>query len=100
MSRDDMGTFIYYNEDYMTTVSSTKDFFSTPDLSIAAYLVTIGFPLNHLDKSNRRKVVFSFYREDGLDEAIQAFWVDADVSVSPLQYFNNIKTLKNRIYSE
>jgi len=84
----------------MTNHHSLKDFYSTPDLSIASYLVTIGFPLDHLDKSNRRKVVFSFYRDDGLDQAIQAFWADTDVSVSPLQYFNTIKTLKNRIYSE
>jgi len=86
-------------EDYMSNTYSTNDFFSTPDLSIAAYLVTIGFPLDHLDKSNRNKVVFSFYRDDGLDEAIQAFWADSGASVSPLQYFNTIKTLKNRIYS-
>ncbi len=78
---------------------SVNDYFNTFDLGLSAALVSLGFPIDHLDKSNARKVEFVFLRVDGLDQAIQSYWSNS-LSVSALSYFNATKMIKNRIYSE
>jgi len=75
------------------------DFFNTFDLGSAASLVTAGFELVALDKSNIRKVQFIFHRTTGIEKVIDEYWTDK-LEVKARLYFDNIKMLKNRIYSE
>lgn len=82
----------------MNTLSE-NDFFYSTDLGLAASLVSHGFFLNHLDKSNPQKVEFCFERVSQLDQAIQLYWAN-QLTVPALAYFNALKMLKNRIYSE
>jgi len=77
----------------------SNHYFFTHDLGLASALVVAGFPLDHLDKTNPQKVKFVFNRIEGQDEAVQAYWSD-QLSLSVLSYFNAVKMLKNRIYSE
>jgi hypothetical protein len=83
----------------MQNYTSNDNQFSSYDLGLAASLVCSGFPVDYLDKSNPHKVGFFFQRIDGLDQAIQLYWAD-QLQVPALSYFNAIKMLKNRIYSE
>ena len=74
-------------------------YFETSDLGLAAALVTGTYPIDHLDKHNPSKIKFVFSRDEGMDNVIQLYW-NNQLNLSLLTYFNNLKMLKNRIYSE
>lgn len=71
----------------------------TFDLGAAASLVTAGFELIELDKTNPRKVQFVFRRVTGIEKTVDGYWTDK-LEVKARSFFDNIKMLKNRIYSE
>ncbi len=71
----------------------------TFDLGAAASLTTAGFELVSLDKSNPKKVQFIFRREIGIEKVVDNYWADR-LEVKARTFFDNIKMLKNRIYSE
>lgn len=74
-------------------------FFYTFDLGLSAALISVGFSLVSLDRANLRKTHFVFRRGDGIDEAIDAYWADR-LEVKSRAYFDALKMLKNRLYSE
>ncbi|MCL4390227.1 MAG: DUF5659 domain-containing protein [Patescibacteria group bacterium] len=74
-------------------------FLSTFDLGAAASLVSAGFELVSLDKTNPRKVQFIFRRELGIEKVVDDYWSDR-LDVKARTFFDNVKMLKNRIYSE
>lgn len=74
-------------------------FFNTFDLGAAASLVTADFELVTLDKSNPRKVQFVFRWTAGIEKVVDEYWADK-LEVKARSFFDNIKMLKNRIYSE
>ncbi len=71
----------------------------TFDLGAAASLVTADFELVSLDKANPRKVQFIFRREIGIEKIVDDYWADR-LEVRARAFFDNVKMLKNRIYSE
>jgi len=73
--------------------------FCTYDLGCSAALISAGFELISLDKENRRKVQFIFRREDGIEKVVNDYWADK-LQVKARAFFDNMKMLKNRIYSE
>lgn len=74
-------------------------YFECRDLGLAAALVTASYPIDHLDRHDSSKVKFVFSRDDGMDDVIQLYWAN-ELKLSLLAYFNNLKMLKNRIYSD
>ena len=78
---------------------SLEKFYTSYDLGCAAALVTAGFVLDSLDKTNPRKVQFIFRREAGVEKVVDEYWADR-IEVKARAFFDNIKMLKNRIYSE
>lgn len=81
-----------------TSEDYTK-FLFTFDLGAAASLVSAGFELVLLDKTNPRKVQFVFRREIGIEKVVDNYWTDR-LEVKARAFFDNVKMLKNRIYSE
>ena len=73
-------------------------YFYTFDLGCASALVSGGFELVSLDKENPRKVQFIFKRKVGMDEVVNDYFSDK-LKVRARTLFDNIKMLKNRIYS-
>lgn len=71
----------------------------TFDLGAAASLVSAGFQLVSLDKANPRKVQFIFRREIGIEKVVDDYWADR-LDVKARSFFDNLKMLKNRLYSE
>lgn len=71
----------------------------TFDLGAAALLVTAGFELIGLDRGNPRKVQFIFNRAKDIEKVVDGYWTDK-TKVGARSFFDNIKMLKNRIYSE
>lgn len=77
----------------------TEKEFSTFDLAASAALISKGFELISLDKSNPRKVLFIFRNQHGIKKVVEDYWAD-HLEVRSRTFFDNIKMLKNRIYSE
>ena len=75
-----------------------EEHFTTFDLGCSAALVSAGFELIYLDKQNPRKVLFCFREKEGLEEAINNYFA-GKLLIDARSLFDNIKALKNRIYS-
>ncbi len=67
-------------------------------MGLASALVQVGFPLRELDRSNGKKVEFIFTKTPELEEAVKRFW-SGELMVSAQDYFEAIRSVKNRIYS-
>ena len=80
------------NEDY-------RNYLYTYDLGAAATLVTAGFQLALLDKTNPHKVQFAFVKEAGIEKIMDDYWADR-LEIKARSFFDNLKMLKNRLYSE
>lgn len=71
--------------------------FTTSDLSICTALISFDFDLVSLDKSDSKKVVFSFENSKKLQETINKYW-KKELRVEPRQFFENLKSIKSRLY--
>jgi len=81
------------------TPNNNEGYFYTYDLGCSSALISAGFELVSLDKTNPRKVQFIFRREVGIEKVVDEYWADR-LEVKARAFFDNIKMLKNRIYSE
>ena len=72
---------------------------TTYDLGCSAALLTAGFEVLSLNKDNPHKSLFVFKRTENIDGAVEDYW-SGKLKVKARSYFDNIKMLKNRIYSE
>ncbi len=75
-----------------------NDCFATYDLGCAAALTTADFELLTLDRTNPRKVQFVFRRDADIEKVADAFWADR-LEQKSRSYWDNVKNLKNRLYS-
>lgn len=73
--------------------------FLTFDLGLATCLVSLGYELWNLDKTNPKKVQFIFKRADDIDMVVNDYWQD-NLKINARTLFDNQKMLKNRIYSD
>jgi len=74
------------------------DYYLTSDLAIATAL-SLWQPIEKINKSNPRKAVFVFKRNKQLNELVEAYFRN-ELTVSPQIYFNQLRTIKSRLYSE
>ena len=75
-----------------------KKYFYSHDIGLVAFLLCQDYELCGLDKAVRNKVLFILKRNNGIDTSIKQYW-DFKSSVDAQTYFNQIKRLKNQIYS-
>ena len=73
------------------------DYMKLSDMPLAVTLATLGFHLEDIDRTSSERFQFCFKREEGLDEAVQAFW-RGELRVEPKALFLNHKLLKSRLY--
>jgi len=72
--------------------------FYTFDLGLATVLVTMGYELLELDRSNPKKVRFEFKRGKNIEQVMTDYF-DDKIKLPAQTLFNNQKNLKNRIYT-
>ena len=72
--------------------------YNTTDLGLAAALVSQGFNVIELDRSHPHKVRFLFTDDGSIEQIASQYWSDK-LKVPAMAYFNAIKLLKHRIYS-
>jgi hypothetical protein len=74
------------------------NYFQTRSRPLATTLVSLGFKLEAADRSKKR-IVFSFGRTEGLDEAVQAFW-SRELKVDPVRLFISQTLIKSYFLSK
>ena len=79
-------------------LDDTDNYFYSHDIGLVAYLLCQNFELVGLDKAVRNKVLFIIKRSDDIDAEVKNYW-DFKSSVDAQSYFNQIKRLKNQIFS-
>lgn len=78
---------------------NTSNLFYSHDLGLVAYLLCLDkYELVGLDKAVRSKVLFILNRDPHIGQDIKKFW-EFRTSIDAQTYFNQIKRLKNQIYS-
>ena len=75
-----------------------NEIISLTDLSLAVTLLTLGYPILRIEKVTLNKVQFIFKKSPELENLIEAYWNNT-LKVSPLEFFNNLKNTKSRIYT-
>jgi len=73
--------------------------FTTYDLGVSAALLCASFELLSIDKENPRKALFIFHKVDGIEDVADQYFADK-FEVKARQFFDTIKALKNKLYSE
>jgi hypothetical protein len=81
-------------------LDDTENYFYSHDIGLVAYLLACQkkYELVSLDKAVRNKVLFILKRDAGIDAEIKKYW-DFNSSVDAQSYFNQVKRLKNQIFS-
>ena len=74
------------------------NYFYSHDIALVAYLLCQNFELAGLDKAMKTKVLFILKKSDEIDAEVKKYW-DFKSSVDAQSYFNQIKRLKNQIFS-
>lgn len=78
--------------------TSNDSHFLSYDIGLVAALTTLHFELLSLDRTNSRKIGFIFPQTPELEQATQEYFAGR-LSVDARSFFENIKMLKNRIFS-
>jgi len=76
----------------------TTNYYSTSDLGLAATL-SLWCQIEGIDRTNPHKAVFLFKRDEELNQLLEAYW-RRELKVEPQTYFNQLKAIKARLYSE
>ena len=82
--------------------ASVKNWYSTPDLALAS-TISLWYPIEAIDRSNPNKARFLFKKDKesnkNFNQLIEDFW-KRKLRVEPQTYFNQLKTIKARLYEE
>ena len=88
------------NDDYQwITINDPSVIFTTYDLGASTALLCAGFELLSVDKVNPRKALFIFRKTSGIEDAANQYFSD-QLRVGARSFFDNLRALKNRLYSE
>lgn len=77
---------------------NSTEYHRIADLACCAALISNGFKLSALDRSNPRRVQFLFAHEPEIAAVEAKFWED-DLLVNARTYFDNLKVIKSRLYA-
>ena len=73
-------------------------FYFSSDLSLVAAL-SLWYPIESVDKSNGRRVTFSFERTPELLESVAAYY-RGELQIDPRVFFDHLKAVKTRLYAQ
>jgi hypothetical protein len=72
---------------------------TTYDLGVSTALLCAGFELLAVQKSDPRKALFVFKKESDIEETANKYFSDR-LNVKARSFFDHLKALKNKLYSE
>jgi hypothetical protein len=73
--------------------------FTTYDLGVATALLCAGFEFLSIDKGGNHRSLFIFKREENIEETANLYFSDR-LKVKARSFFDHLKALKNKLYSE
>jgi hypothetical protein len=76
-----------------------SEVFTTYDLGVSAALLCLGYKLIRLDRNDPRKALFVFRKDADIDGYANQYFSD-QLKVKARSFFDSIKALKNKLYSE
>jgi hypothetical protein len=76
-----------------------ENFWSTYDLGISSALISRGYELAHMNKDNPKRVKFFFRKTAGMENLVELYFRNK-LKVKAREYFENVKAIKNRLYSD
>lgn len=79
--------------------SEEIEVFTNYDLGVSAALLCAGFELLSVDKDNPRKALFVFRKQAGIEDIANRYFADR-LEVKARSFFDHLKALKNKLYSE
>ncbi len=80
-------------------VDDPTPLFTTYDLGVSTALLCAGFEIVSIDKQNPRKALFVFKKENGIEDTADRYFSDR-LEVKARSFFDHLKALKNKLYSE
>ena len=80
------------------SLDGSASVFSTSDIGVATALLCVGFELLDVEKSNPRKAMFVFREQVNAEEIVNKYFSDR-LEVKARSFFDNLKALKNKLYS-
>lgn len=78
--------------------TNQNEIFETTDLSLVATITINNFQVESINKTDTHRVKFVFRKSERLTKIIQDFW-DGKMTVEPKKFFQELKIIKTRIYS-
>lgn len=79
-------------------MAKNKEVWTTYDLGVSSALLTYGYKLLSIKKTNPKKALFVFRKDKDIDDTANAYFADK-LELNARYYFDNLKALKNRLYS-
>lgn len=73
-------------------------YYQTSDISLATTL-SLFYPLHSIRSQENQKSFFVFEKTDVLNQLIKSYW-SGSLKIEPKEYFNQLKNIKTRLYSE
>lgn len=92
--------FIYYLliMKIASEVILNTNLYQTADMACVAAL-SLFFPIEAIDRSGGRRVLFLFKHSPELDLFLEQFW-KGEILVEPRAYFDSVKAVKTRLYEQ
>ena len=87
------------SEEYDIPSDDPSLVYTTYDLGVSAALLCLGFKLQSLTRDDPRKALFVFKREGAIETLANQYFTD-QLEVKARSFFDSIKALKNKLYSE
>lgn len=75
-----------------------ENYYKTSDLALATVL-SLYYQIESLETTDNRKIFFVFKKTQELENLIGMYW-SGELRVEPQQFFNQLKVIKTRIYSQ
>lgn len=73
-------------------------YYQTSDIALAT-IISLTFPLIRITPQSSGKSFFVFERNKEMEKLIEDYW-SGTLKIEPKVYFNQLKTIKTRLYSE
>jgi hypothetical protein len=86
-------------EEVNSILKDADSLFTTYDIGISTALLCAGFELLSLDKENPKKVQFIFKKKKTI-ETVADQYLSNKLDVKARSYFDQLKALKNKLYSK
>lgn len=78
--------------------NKNENYYRTSDMALATVL-SLTHVIEDVDRRDPRRATFKFRHTADLNKVVDMYWKH-ELRIDPLQFFNQLKLLKSRLYGE